>query len=783
MNVNEYFTMKNGIVYVFLLLFSTSLFGQQLQLKNDIEVREIDGRLLSYPWTGGIDNPKVSNIDFNFDGREDIVVMDEGSIFQRLIFIPLMNMGNGDYEYAPKYEANFANCECRQEGIFIDYNKDSIADLFCISGGGNRFRVYQGYQACEDSIGFTLVDSILFAEDASGGQELVSMSKGDVPAIGDVDFDGDIDIIATQVGFNRLTWYRNLSMETMGNCDSLMYQKVTSCWGHFNEYTSNDSLFFPDTTSFACQPINRPSPTNTRHAGTTLLMFDHNGDGFMDMLLGDIGTNRSNLAISAGPTEDPIVMDAIYGYPGNGDSIRVWNYVANYWVDVNQDGLKDLVSAPKNPDPTSIENVKGMSWFENEGTNSAPIWQQRDRTFMVNDHIDAGTNSAPAFFDYNGDGKLDIIVGNFVSNFKVGDTIRGSTELHLYENIGTATQPAFQLKTRDYMSFSQNFPFIINTVPAFGDLDGDNDVDMLIGASNGRIYRFNNLAGPGQTVQFVLDPSQFLFDQNSNPVFLSSSSNPTLSDIDNDGDLDLFFGSFLGRVTFYKNVGDANNFTLQKEQDKYGGVQFFSQIARDTFTVVRPQLFDVDKSGSLDLIVGGSGGFLEVYKDAALGLTQPLTGADTVLERYLRGGLSPAVADLDGSGDPTFVIGNENGGLILLKMGAAPTFCGPTTIDTTGSGGNPVDTTTTFIPNLNLAQAVNIYPNPTQDIVNITFEGEQLLGAVKEIRLLNTLGQGMRQSEMMGMTQTYDLQGVAPGIYLIEIKAKGQRIVRKLVIE
>ncbi|MEL6134502.1 MAG: T9SS type A sorting domain-containing protein, partial [Bacteroidota bacterium] len=464
-----------------------------------------------------------------------------------------------------------------------------------------------------------------------------------------------------------------------------------------------------------------------------------------------------------------------------GDSINIWNFAANYLADLNQDGVKDLVSAPKNPDPTFIENVEGLTWFENTGTHTLPTWEQRGRTFLVKDHIDAGTNSAPAFFDYNADGKLDMLVGNFVANMRVGDTIRGGKELHLYENVGTSTQPAFQLKTRDYMNFSQNFPFIISAVPTFGDLDGDNDVDMLIGANNGRIYRFNNMAGPGQTAQFLLDPSQILFDQSNVPVFVSSSSNPTLADIDNDGDLDLFFGNFLGRVTFYKNVGDANNFVLEKEQEKFGDLQFFQQIARDTFTVVRPQFFDVDQSGSLDLIVGGAGGFLEVYKDAALGLTQPLGGPDTVLNRYLRGGLSPAVADLDGSGNPTLVLGNENGGLILLKYGVASGFCGTTSIDTTGNGGN--DTTTTFVPDLSLAQAVKIYPNPTQEQVNISFEGAQFLGVKKEIRLYNSVGQSFRSRSMLGMDSTYDLQGIAPGIYFVEIRAKGQRIVRKLRIE
>ncbi|MFT5018757.1 MAG: hypothetical protein ACI9CU_000128, partial [Polaribacter sp.] len=58
----------------FLTLFTANAFGQLYFNRYDsVQVSEEDG-LLELPWAGGLNHPQFSNIDFNADGRNDLLV-------------------------------------------------------------------------------------------------------------------------------------------------------------------------------------------------------------------------------------------------------------------------------------------------------------------------------------------------------------------------------------------------------------------------------------------------------------------------------------------------------------------------------------------------------------------------------------------------------------------------------------------------------------------------------------------------------------------------------------
>ena len=68
--------------------------------------------------------------------------------------------------------------------------------------------------------------------------------------------------------------------------------------------------------------------------------------------------------------------------------------------------------------------------------------------------IEVGEGAHPVFFDYNADGLMDIIVGDFgIFDPSVGPLLYKSG-LWLYENIGTASSPAYQLVDTDYANIS-----------------------------------------------------------------------------------------------------------------------------------------------------------------------------------------------------------------------------------------------------------------------------------------------------------------------------------------
>jgi hypothetical protein len=93
------------------------------------------------------------------------------------------------------------------------------------------------------------------------------------------------------------------------------------------------------------------------------------------------------------------------------------------------------------------------------------------------DGVDVGNLSTPSFADLDGDGDLDAVVGD----------INGI--LHYFENTGSAIAPAFTARTGAANPFN-GVDVGGLSVPGFADLDGDGDLDAIVGASNGPLHYF-----------------------------------------------------------------------------------------------------------------------------------------------------------------------------------------------------------------------------------------------------------------------------------------------------
>jgi hypothetical protein len=84
-----------------------------------------------------------------------------------------------------------------------------------------------------------------------------------------------------------------------------------------------------------------------------------------------------------------------------------------------------------------------------------------------------------------------------------------------------------------------------NSVPTLGDLDADGDLDMLIGQLNGSLIFYRN---EGTTSAYNFQEESF------DDIQVQSNSAPELMDMDGDGDLDLVLGSVNEGLLFYQNV-------------------------------------------------------------------------------------------------------------------------------------------------------------------------------------------------------------------------------------
>jgi hypothetical protein len=90
-----------------------------------------------------------------------------------------------------------------------------------------------------------------------------------------------------------------------------------------------------------------------------------------------------------------------------------------------------------------------------------------------------------------------------------------------------------------------------NTVPALGDLDDDGDLDLLVGESSGWLNFYRN-TGTRNRAQFSLVSDEF------EGIKVGRRSAPALMDLDGDGDLDLLVGSELDGVLLVRNEGSKS---------------------------------------------------------------------------------------------------------------------------------------------------------------------------------------------------------------------------------
>ena len=165
----------------------------------------------------------------------------------------------------------------------------------------------------------------------------------------------------------------------------------------------------------------------------------------------------------------------------------------------------------------------------------------------------------------------------------------------IFENTGSATAPAFTARTGAANPFN-GVDVVGSSTPSFADLDGDGDLDAVVGEADGTPHLFANTTPQQPAADFA---EQTGAANPFNTVDVGGFSAPGFADLDGDGDLDAVVGEIDGNLNYFENTGSA---TAPAFTARTGAANPFDGV--DVGYSSTPSFADLDGDGDLDAVVG-----------------------------------------------------------------------------------------------------------------------------------------------------------------------------------
>ena len=327
------------------------------------------------------------------------------------------------------------------------------------------------------------------------------------PAVGDLDGDGVQEVVAVSWNDNQVYVF---------NADGT----VRSGWPK----SANPLSFVPlNTLGSAC-------------------LADLTADGNLEVI---VSAGRAILAFRHDGTE---VIDGDSN-PGTDGVFALTGVEFSY-------GTPTVANIDDEPYPELIAGMRDnkIYVFNHDGT-TYPGWP-----FVAGQNL----TSSPAVADIDNDGQLEIVIGS------------SDSKVHALRP-DLSSVPGFPVG----IQLNED----LDSSPGLGDLNGDGKLDILIGASNGAVFAFSGANGAVLSGWPVL-----IRDNLNNQVAVRSS--PVIADVDGDGELDVVVGDQIGRIHgFAKNGALLPGFPIQTGGLIEGACAVWD-VDDDGLTEVMAQSFD-----------------------------------------------------------------------------------------------------------------------------------------------------------------------------------------------
>ena len=237
-------------------------------------------------------------------------------------------------------------------------------------------------------------------------------------------------------------------------------------------------------------------------------------------------------------------------HPGN-TRARMWRY-----VDYEGDGDQDLI--------VGIGDWSDYVWdqaYDSKGRwRNGPLhgWVylienidgnysgEPEKVLAGGSPVDVYGWPSPNFADFDGDGDLDLLCGEFLDGFTY------------FQNIGSREKPSYTIGFK--LNGEDNSPLVMHLqmiVPTAIDWDSDGDQDLIVGDEDGRVALVEHTGKIKNGAPVFKQP--VYFQQEADTLKFGALATPYAHDWDKDGDEDLIVGNTAGNIAIFSNLDGNGN--------------------------------------------------------------------------------------------------------------------------------------------------------------------------------------------------------------------------------
>ncbi len=246
---------------------------------------------------------------------------------------------------------------------------------------------------------------------------------------------------------------------------------------------------------------------------------DWDGDGLPDLFVGCAG---GTVFLCQGTREGPAAPQAVYGVgsellPPDTASPLDLSPAFSYWFGKAQ-GPRLLVG-----------DRRGFVAVLTPAAGKKPALQGYLQASMP--PIDVGRCAVPTAVDWDADGDLDLVVGGEDGYVQLYERVQAEPPLFAPGRRVMAVIGALRAQPREGLSEHLRYAW-----PCVSDVDGDGDLDLLLGGADGRVRLWVNDRGFSAVTELQVAGA---------PLSLSGTTSVSTIDYDQDGDVDVFVGNRL----------------------------------------------------------------------------------------------------------------------------------------------------------------------------------------------------------------------------------------------